>query len=395
MTQANLFVAGVVLAAQIVEPQACRQVRVPVDTPTQTPSPAPTPSPSPTPGLSEVFTTADGVRFQVQPVVTNLEIPWSMAFAPDGRLFVTERPGRVRIVNLATGGSELALTLDDVFAQGEAGLLGLALDPAFAQSRLVYLHHTARSGSGSVNRLVRYREVGGRLGERTVLLDGIPASTIHDGGRVRFGPDGLLYVTTGDAATTSLAQDAASLAGKILRIRSDGSSAPGNRFGSPVYTLGHRNPQGLDWHPTTGELWASEHGATGNDEINVIRGGANYGWPTIQAAATGPGLEPPVTFFNPAIAPSGATFYRGTAIPAWRNNLFVGTLRGSHLLRLRIDESASSRIVAQERLLDQRYGRIRDVVTGPDGFLYFCTNNRDGRGTPSATDIIARLVPAS
>jgi glucose/arabinose dehydrogenase len=392
VTYAGLLAVGV-LAAQLVETQACRQTRVPVDAPVQAPAPSPLPAP---PGPSEAFTTSDGVRYQVQTVVTGLEVPWSLAFAPDGRLFVTERPGRVRIITLASGSSQLALTLDDVAAQGEGGLLGVALDPTFAQSRHVYLYYTARDGSGAVNRVVRYRDVDGRLGERTMLIDRIPASTIHDGGRLRFGPDGLLYITTGDAATTSLAQDAASLAGKILRIRSDGGSAPGNRFGSPVYTLGHRNPQGLDWHPTTGELWASEHGATGNDEINIIRGGANYGWPTIQGGATGAGLESPVAFFNPAIAPSGASFSTGDGIPAFRHNLFVGALRGAHLLRVRVDGGASGRILGQERLLDQRYGRIRDVVTGPDGFLYFCTNNRDGRGTPSATDdIIARLVPAS
>ena len=156
----------------------------------------------------------------------------------------------------------------------------------------------------------------------------------------------------------------------------------GNPFGSPVYSYGHRNPQGFDWHPATGELWASEHGPTGNDEINVIRAGANYGWPAIQASQTMAGMITPVTFFNPAIAPSGASFARGRAVPQFENNLFVATLRGLHLLRLRIDPAASGRIVAQERLLDQRYGRIRDVISGPDGFLYFCTNNRDGRGSP-------------
>src|SRR5688572_3890957 len=227
---------------------------------------------STTPQTGEVFTTRDNVRFRVETVLTGLEIPWSMNFAPDGRLFVTERPGRVRIVTLG-GASELALTLDGVYAQGEAGLLGLALDPEFAQNRFVYLYYSATVTGGAVNRIVRYREVNSRLGDRVVLLDNIPAAPIHDGGRLRFGPDGLLYASAGDAADANLAQDVASLAGKILRLNRDGTVPRDNRFSSPVYTYGHRNPQGLDWHPVTGDLWAVEHGANGNDEINAIRAG--------------------------------------------------------------------------------------------------------------------------
>lgn len=342
----------------------------------------------------DVFTTQDGVRFAVETAVTSLEVPWSMAFAPDGRLFLTERPGRVRILNLTTGGSELALTLDGVFAQGEAGLLGIALDPEFAQNRLVYVHYTASVSGGAVNRLVRYREVGNRLAEGVVLLDNIPAATIHDGGRMRFGPDGLLYVTTGDAANGSLAQDLASYAGKILRVNRDGTSPRENPFGSPLYSYGHRNPQGLDWHPTTGSLWAVEHGQTGNDEVNAIAAGSNYGWPRIEGAAVMPGMQPPIAFFTPAIAPSGASFYRGGRFAPFVGNLFVATLRGTHLLRLRIDP-ATNRITSQERLLEGRYGRLRDVVVAPDGFIYILTNNRDGRGSPISTDDrLLRIVPA-
>lgn len=348
-----------------------------------------------TPTSSEVFTTDDGVRVGTEVVITGLEIPWSLAFAPDGRLFVPERPGRVRIVDVARGTSEVALTLDDVFAEGEAGLLGLALDPAFTSNRLLYLYYTARTSRGAANRVVRYRESNGRLVEQVVLLDDIPANTIHDGGRLRFGPDGLLYVTTGDAASEDLAQDLASYAGKILRLNADGTTPRGNPFSSPVYSYGHRNPQGLDWHPATGELWASEHGATGNDEINVIDSGVNYGWPRIEGAQTLPGMREPIAFYNPAVAPSGASFYRGQRFPQFINNLFIATLRGTLLLRIRIDP-ASRRITGQERLLEGKYGRIRDVVSGPDGYLYFCTNNRDGRGNPTSDDDrIVRLVPAS
>ena len=366
---------AVVLATQTIQ-TAC-----PKDSPT-------------TPQTGEVFTTRDNVRFRVETVLTGLEIPWSMNFAPDGRLFITERPGRVRIVTLG-GSSELALTLDGVYAQGEAGLLGLALDPEFAQNRFVYLYYSATVSGGAVNRIVRYREVNSRLGERVVLLDNIPAAQIHDGGRLRFGPDGLLYASAGDAADGNLAQDVASLAGKILRLNRDGTTPRDNRFSSPVYTYGHRNPQGFDWHPTSGDLWESEHGNNGNDEVNAIRLGLNFGWPRIEGAATLSGMEAPITFYNPSIAPSGASFYRGQRLPQFANDFFVATLRGTHLLRLTVDTSGR-RVTAQERLLEGTYGRLRDVVSGPDGYLYFCTNNRDGRGTPmSGDDRVLRIVPAS
>ena len=385
-----MFASGVVvcvmLIAQTLETRSCKSPDP------QSPDVTPTPVPAPV-SSSEVFSTRDGVRFRVQTVLSDLEIPWALAFAPDGRLFVTERPGRVRIVNLSTFTSDVALTLTGVYAQGEAGLLGLALDPAFTQNHFVYLYYSAASGGGGLNRIERYREVAGGLAERAVLLDGIPASTIHDGGRLKFGADGLLYATAGDASNTDFAQNVSAFAGKFLRITSAGASASGNRFGSPVFTYGHRNPQGFDWHPVTGEIWASEHGPTGNDEINVIQSGSNYGWPNIQGAASAPGMESPITFYASTIAPSGVAFYRGQLFPQFANNLFVATLRGTHLLRLTVD---GHRIVTQERLLDGTYGRLRDVVSGPDGDLYFCTNNRDGRGTPMAgDDRLMRIVPAS
>ena len=376
---------ALLLASQLVDTRACPG---PDSQSPGNPSPAPVQT-------SDVFTTRDGVRFRVETILSDLEIPWSMSFAPDGRLFVTERPGRVRIVNMSSFSSEVALTLGGVYTQGEAGLLGLALDPAFAQNRFVYLYYSATAAGGAVNRIVRYREVAGQLAERVVLIDNIPAVSIHDGGRLRFGPDGLLYATAGDASNTSLAQDVTSPAGKILRITPDGATPSGNRFSSPVYSWGHRNPQGLDWHPVTGDLWASEHGPTGNDEINAVQSGLNYGWPVIQGSASMAGMETPVAFFASAIAPSGASFYRGQRFAQFADNLFVATLRGTHLLRLTVD-AAARRITAQERLIDGSFGRLRDVVSGPDGHLYLCTNNRDGRGSPTAgDDRILRIVPAS
>jgi aldose sugar dehydrogenase len=366
---------ALVLVAQTVTTQAC---------------------PKDPPAADDPFTTSDGVRFRVDTVLTGIDgVPWAMEFAPDGRLFVTERIGLVLIVNVTAGTFETALSLDGVFAADEGGMLGLALDPQFAQNHFVYLYVTMRVGTtGSVNRILRFREVNNRLGEMAVLVDGIPAAQIHDGGRLKFGPDGLLYATTGDAATQGLAQDISSLAGKILRINPDGSSPRDNRFSSPLYSYGHRNPQGIDWHPGTGTMWSSEHGNVGNDEINVIQSGANFGWPRIQGSETMPGMEAPLTSFSPAIAPSGATFYRGGRIPQFTNNFFVATLRGTLLLRVVVD-STGRRITAQERLLEGAYGRLRDAVMGPDGHLYICTNNRDGRGTPApGDDRILRIAPA-
>jgi len=353
------------------------------------------PATPPAPG--ETFTAADGTRFAVETVVTNLEIPWSLAFAPDGRLFVTERPGRVRIVENGRLAPSPALVLDDVYAVGEAGLLGVALHPDFAGNRLVYLAYTARRADGvAVNRLVRYREAGGTLAQRVVLLDDIPAAGIHDGSRVRFGPDGLLYMTMGDAATPSVAQDPASPNGKILRVNDDGTTPAGNPFSSPVYSIGHRNPQGIDWDPVTGNLWETEHGQSANDEVNLIERGRNYGWPVIEAAQEAPGMERPVLYFAPeTAAPSGASFYRGTLVPGFAGNLFFGALRGAHLHRVVLDPADRRRVAGHEKLLEGRFGRIRDVVSGPDGAIYFCTNNRDGRGTPTAgDDRILRIVAA-
>jgi glucose/arabinose dehydrogenase len=359
----------------------------------------PSPSLPETPGTPggiavERFTATDGTKFGVQVLVTGLQIPWALAFAPDGRLFLSERPGRVRVYMNGQLLAEPALTLTDVYTNGESGILGLVLHPDFANNHFVYLDYTASTATGPVARLMRFREADNKLSEGVVLLDDVGASGIHNGSRVKFGPDRLLYVTYGDAANPSVAQDVASLNGKILRFNDDGTSAAGNRFSSPVFTFGHRNPQGLAWHPVTGDLWEIEHGQVGNDEINVLDSGNNYGWPVIEGNATRPDMVEPRTFFTPSVAPSGAAFYSGNAIPAFRNQLFVATLAGQALLRVTIDGSNLRHIASVERLLEFKYGRLRDVVNGPDGFLYICTSNRDGRNTPVAQDDrLLRVVP--
>jgi len=356
----------------------------------------PDPAPPP-PQTGEVLTAADGTRFRVEIVASDLHIVWSLVFAPDGRLFFTERPGRVRIIQNGQLLNTPALTLTDVFTQSEAGLLGMALHPEFTRNGLIYLVYTATvPGASPVNRLARFREANNTLAQGVVLLDGIRGNTIHDGSRLRFGPDGKLYMTMGDAAVPSLSQDLASYNGKILRLNDDGTTPRDNPFASPVYSYGHRNPQGIDWHPVSGDLWGTEHGQIGNDEINVIEARHNYGWPSIEGSATAPGMDTPILFFTPAIAPSGASFYTGSVFPTFRHNFFVGALGGLHLLRVRLDPADPRRVIGQERLLEGRFGRIRDVVTGPDGALYLSTSNRDGRYTPAADDDrILRIVPAN
>ena len=358
-------------------------------------SPSDQRDPPVTPPQAEIGTAADGTRFAIEVIATNLEVPWAMAFAPDGRMFVTERPGRVRVFQQGQVLAQPALVLDDVAAVVEGGLLGIAVHPDFASNQFVYLAYTARVGGGREIRLVRYREAGNTLGEAAVILDRVAAADIHDGGRVKFGPDRKLYITMGDVAVPSTAQDLGSLNGKVLRLNDDGSVPADNPFpGSPIYSYGHRNPQGIDWQPGTGELWGSEHGQTGNDEINRLQPGRNYGWPVIEGSQARAGMETPAVSFSPAIAPSGAAFHGpGGQIPGFRGNLFVGALAGHHLLRVRFDPNDPSRVIATERLLAGRFGRIRDVVAGPDGALYLSTSNRDGRNTPVASDDrLIRLV---
>ena len=331
--------------------------------------------------------TATGPAPRVETIAAGLVAPWAIAFPPDGRVFVTERPGRLRVLTPDRVLEDKPLAeIAGVAAEGEGGLLGLALDPAFAQNRQLYVYHTYQGDDGLRNRVVRYTERDGSLAGRTVILDGIPGAGIHDGGRIAFGPDGKLYVTTGDATQANLAQDRASLAGKILRLNPDGSIPGDNPFpGSPVYSYGHRNPQGLAWHPTTGQLYATEHGPSGNDELNLIEAGQNYGWPLVQGTDHGQ-FRAPLAVYSPAIAPSGATWYTGDVIPPWRGSLLFATLRGTHLHRVTVDPNDPERITAEERLFDGEYGRLRDVQQGPDGRLYVLTSNRDGRGSPTGDD---------
>lgn len=353
-------------------------------------------------GAGEIAATANGAtQFRVETVVSGLEVPWSIVFAPDGRMFIAERPGRVRVVEQGKLRVEPVATIADCAAAGESGLMGLALHPRFAENHLLYLAYAYR-GDGQRVRVVQFREANNTLTDRKVIIENIPAGSIHAGCRLRFGPDGKLYITTGDGAQRELSQRLDSLAGKILRLNDDGTVPPDNPFVSQanarpeIWSYGHRNPQGIDWQPGTKMLFETEHGpsgfdaAGGGDEMNRVERGKNYGWPVIHHTDRRAGMESPLLEYTPAVAPASGMFYRGAMFPEFKGNFFFGCLRGRAMIRVVLD---GGRVVSQERLL-QAYGRIRDVAEGPDGAIYFSTSNRDGRGSPARDDDrILRLVP--
>ncbi len=339
---------------------------------------------------------------RVEVVARDLQIPWAIDFAPDGRIFLTERPGRIRVIREGMLQPEPWARIS-VAHEGEGGLLGLALDPNFAENGFVYVYYTYREGGRLWNRIARLTDRGERGEGLTIIFDRIPGSMIHNGGRIKFGPDGKLYVTTGDANVPASAQDLASLAGKILRLNPDGSIPTDNPFpNSPVWSYGHRNPQGLAWHPVTGALFSTEHGPSGvpphccHDEVNVIEPGRNYGWPLVFGVGRDPRFVDPILESGlDTWAPSGAAFCSGDRLPeSWRGRLVFAALRGQHLGRVTLRSSDLRSVERFETLFAGEFGRLRDVVQGPDGFLYVTTSNRDGRGIPrSGDDRLLRIVP--
>ena len=309
-------------------------------------------------------------------VAASLEIPWALEFLPDGSIIFTERPGRIRIVDTEKGLlPDSLLTIAEVANRGEGGLLGIALHPGFDTNRFVYVYYTFEKNGELKNKVIRYKMQDRTLTQPTEIIGNIPGASIHNGGRIKFGPDGLLYVTTGDASNPDLAQDIGSLAGKILRLNPDGSIPSDNPFrGSAVYSLGHRNPQGLAWDDA-GRLWSTEHGSSGTDELNLIEPSENYGWPIIRGDEAASGLQSPVMHSGSGTwAPSGIAFLN--------NSLFFGGLRSQTLLEVRINDGA----VSLHRRMERQFGRLRAVAVGPGGYLYVTTSNRDGRGLPLAKD---------
>jgi glucose/arabinose dehydrogenase len=371
-------------------PAATDASLAPAETRPESPPPSPEPpTPTPTPGPT-LARAADGPVVEV--FTTGLEVPWDLAFLPDGALLVTERPGRVRLVAADGSLREQPVARVEVTAQGEGGLLGIDLDPQFAAGqRFAYLYATTSDGM----QVQRWR-VGddGTMSREAVVLDGIRAGRIHDSGRLRFGPDANLYVLTGDAGQGRLAQDPASLNGKVLRLRPDQYRATADD--PEIVSLGHRNPQGLDWQPDSDGLVTTDHGPSGFDgppccdEVNVVSEGGNYGWPEVFGPDHGRFRAPVMLWRTPPIAPSGAAFL---SLPgsSWTGSFFVAALRGRALHRLTFN---GPDVVDEQVLLGQEYGRLRAVVEGPDGALYVTTSNRDGRGDPSrGDDRILRIVP--
>lgn len=329
---------------------------------------------------------------QVVEVARGLEVPWSLAFAPDGRIFVTERPGRVRVIANGRLVPTPLHTFTNVTARSEVGLMGLALHPDFAKNRLLYVSYGTTRGNVIVVDVVRFRETGSALVEPQTILSNLPAAQYHAGCRLKFGPDGKLYVTTGDATEKEIAQNLQNLGGKTLRVNDDGSIPPDNPWpGSPVFSYGHRNAQGMDWDPKTGLQWQTEHGPSGfdggrgGDEVNVVERGKNYGWPVIHHIETRAGMESPVAEYTPACAPASGAF--------WRGDFYFGCLRGERLQKLVLDPSRR-KVARQQEFFKEMYGRIREVAAGPDGALYFTTSNLDGRGSArDGDDKILKIVP--
>ncbi len=336
-----------------------------------------------------------GVR--VETVAENLTIPWSIDWTPDGMILFTEREGELRAIKNGQLLQEPLLSLGVGGVEG--GMLGVAVDPNYSENHYIYVYYTYNEFLSTLNKLVRYQMVNGMINEDRVLIEGIPGGPFHDGGRIQFGPDGKLYVTTGDAGNPELSQDLDSLGGKILRINPDGTIPEDNPWkDSPIYSIGHRNPQGLDWDDA-GNLVATEHGPSGfrgtaHDEVNVIVPGGNYGWPDVIGDETVEGLQNSILHTGEDTwAPSGAEFYHGKKIPQWSGKYFVATLRGSHLHMIDFDLQNNS-VISHQKIFQDEFGRLRDVQTGPDGFLYILTSNQDGRGSPGTNDDkILRVVP--
>lgn len=337
---------------------------------------------------------SEQASFHVVEVVGGLENPWAVAFLPDGRMLVTERPGRLRVIEDGRLVPEPVAGVPEVHASGQGGLLDVVIDPAFADNGLVYLSYAHAGPEGTTTRVMRGRLDGMALVDTEVILDAkaLSGGSGHFGSRLAFGADDMLYVTVGERQQQDRAQDLGDHGGKILRIAADGSVPPDNPFVGKagalpeIWSWGHRNPQGLALRPGTAELWSNEHGARGGDEVNLVRPGLNYGWPVIthgvaySGAKIGEGtakegMEQPQHYWVPSIATSGMAFYAGDAFPQWQGDIFVGGLRGEVLARLEMD---GDRIVAEERLLQSELGRIRDVRSGPDGRLYLLTDEDPG-----------------
>jgi glucose/arabinose dehydrogenase len=335
--------------------------------------------PSPSAPSADPNGSGDDDEVGVQVLVKNLQVPWGLAFLPDGNALVTERDTR-RILQVTPGGRSTPVqTITEATSSGEGGMLGIAVSPKYATDKTVYLYYSTNTD----NRIASLV-----LGQRPKpILTGIPVAANHDGGRLAFGPDGYLYAGTGDATNTARAQNRASLGGKILRMTTAGKPAPGNPFpNSLVWSSGHRNVQGLAWD-SAGHLWATEFGQNKFDEVNQVTKGGNYGWPTVEGTGTDK------RFVNPQVTwPTKDSSPSGDAVAG--NSLIVAALKGERLWVIGLDPK-TGKVTGQPRaVLQGRFGRLRTVVAAPDGSVWVTTSNRDGRGNPTVDDDrILRIIP--
>lgn len=352
---------------------------------------------------NRIFETQDKAKFKVETFVSGVEVPWGFAWLPNKDMLFTERKGRVRIVENGKLRPEPVFVVPDVEPSGESGLMDISLHPKFAENAFLYLAYSYNSDGKRV-KVVRYKFVDKKLTEPKVIIDNIPGAANHAGMRARVGPDGKLYITTGDATDWNLAQKLDSLAGKTLRLNDDGTIPSDNPFAGQkearpeIWSYGHRNAQGLAWQPGTGAMFQTEHGpsffegkGSGGDEFNLVERGKNLGWPEIHHTEKREGMVSPLLEYSPACAPGSGMFYTGSQFPAFKGNFFFGCLRSARIVRVTLN---GSKVVSQEDLLTNTFGRIREMEEGPDGYIYFSTSNRDGRGSPSADDDrILRIVP--
>lgn len=336
---------------------------------------------------------SEPVDYKVEVFAENLEVPWSIVFTSPERVLVTERPGRLRVIENGVLKETPLKVFDDVVSGGEEGLMGLTLHPDYNQNKLIYVSYAYDGDEGMAVKVVQYKDEGDRLSGEKIIMDNLPALQYHAGCRIRFGPDGKLYITTGDAGERQKVQDLNTLYGKLLRINPDGTIPSDNPFsGNPVWSYGHRNAQGIDWYPGTDILYSTEHGPSGfdgpggGDEVNVIVKGGNYGWPLVSHENNREGMIAPVLVFTPAEAPASGMFYSSDSIPQFKNNFFFGCLRGRGIIRVEVDPDDPSKVLRYEKMPDINFGRIRDVAQGPDGAIYFGTSNMDGRGNPAKGD---------
>lgn len=343
-------------------------------------TPSDTTVPIPEPATTD---NANQTNKGIRTIAQNLDVPWAIDIAVDNRIFFTEKPGRLGMIHAnGTLASEPVVNIhtEDI---GEAGLLGLALHPNFTQNHLMYVYHTYAKNGGLYNKVLMLTEKNNKIVNSKIILDGIPASDSNNGGRIKFGPDGKLYVSTGDSETPELAQNTKSLAGKLLRLNDDGTIPDDNPIPeSPVYSYGHRDIQGFAWHPITKKLYASEHGPAGNDEVNIIEPGSNYGWPievcNYSTSSAPIRFETPEYCFNPEIAPSGLTIAASNKL-GYQNDILFTTLRGSHLHHIDLETRIQDNVLVG-------YGRLSDIVEAHDGSLYVLTTNRNAIGIGNAND---------